>query len=106
MRQGKVGRNLFTFGTEDFIHFGWELMAKSYERVRIYVSDFISQSSHHCIDVNWSRISINSLRVYRSHAFDIPEIIPFGSKKQVMLTLAPPKSWSVLSEMLFHELLI
>jgi len=76
----KVGRNLFTFETEDFIHSGWKLMTKFYGRVRISVSNFISQSSHHCIDVSWSRISINSLRVYRPHAFDIPEIIPFVSK--------------------------
>ena len=68
----KVEGNLFTFEREDFIHFFWELMAKSYEGVRICVSDFISQSSHHCIDVSWHRISINSLRVDRPHARNHP----------------------------------
>ena len=77
----EVGWNLLTFETENFVHLCWELMAKFDESVGISVSDFISQVAHHCIDVGWSWISVNSLRQDCLHALDESEIIPLCAEK-------------------------
>ena len=51
-------------------------------------------------------VAVNLLRINRPQPLNAPEIVPFRSKKQLMLILVSPKSWSVSRKMQLHEVLI
>ena len=86
----EVGRNSLALLLINLVHFGWKLMTEPDKCVRISVSNFISEPSHNCFNVRWTRISINSLRIDCPFPFDVPEVIPFCPEKEIMFILISP----------------
>ena len=86
----EVGRNSLALLLINLVHFGWKLMTEADKCVRISVSNFISEPSHNCFNVRWTRISINSLRIDCPFPFDVPEVIPFCPEKEIMFILISP----------------
>ena len=87
----KVGGDLLPLLVVNLVHLGWKLMAKSNERVWIGLTNFISKSSHHSFDVLWSWVAIDSLRINCPFSLDVPEVVPLGTKKELMITLISPQ---------------
>ena len=90
----------------DFVNFGREVMVKSGERIWIGLTNFIAKSSHHSFDVSWSRVAINSLRINGPFSLDVPEIVPLGTKKELVFTLISPQRRRMTWKVCFHEFLV
>ena len=102
----EVGRNSLALLLINLVHFGWKLMTEADKCVRISVSNFISKPSHNCFNVRWTRISINSLRINGPFSLDVPEIVPLGTKKELMFTLISPQGRRMTWKVCFHEFLV
>ena len=77
----EIRGNFLPFQSKNLIHFRRELVNQLRECFRVGISNWLTKSTHHSLNVLWPRIPINLLRKNRPEPFNAPKIIPLCSKK-------------------------
>ena len=102
----EIRGNFLPFQSKNLIHFRRELVNQLRECFRVGISNWLTKSTHHSLNVLWPRIPINLLRKNRPEPFNAPKIIPLCSKKKFMDVLISPKGRSVSWKVHFHKFLV
>ncbi len=73
-------RDLAALHLKNLVHPCWHLMNKLCQGFGLRLSNSISNTTHQCIHMGWSWISVNFRRKNRPQTFDDPKSSIFGGK--------------------------